>query len=67
MNETELCPDSRSESIYRSARTIDASEKGTSTINQSKVIFNLCNDMAKTIREQVIRVIEQLVDAKSNI
>ena len=46
---------------------MDASGKGTSTLNQSKVIFNLCNDMAKTIREQVILVIEQLVDAKANI
>jgi hypothetical protein len=67
MNETELYPDSFTESIYRSARTMDGSGKGTSSANQSTVILKLCNDMAKTIREQVILVIEQLVDAEAKI
>ena len=67
MNESSLYADGNTESIYRSARTKDGSEKGILPIHQSTVIFNLCNDMAKTIRDQVILVIEQLVDAKGNI
>jgi RNA-binding protein YhbY len=53
-------------SIHRYKQTMDIYDDVTISTNTSRLILNLCNDIAKKIKEQVIDVIGHIaIDANS--
>jgi hypothetical protein len=53
-------------SIHRHKQTMDIYDDITISTNTSRLILNLCNDIAKKIKEQVIDVIGHIaIDANS--
>jgi len=66
MAEKRIYNDSDMESMNRNRQAIDIYNDITTSTNSSTLIFNLCNEIAKKIKDQVVDVIKHVaVDASS--